>query len=399
MKKEYFSSIEEITKELQSGKPIIILDDKERENEGDIVLAGEKITPDLVNFMIKECKGLICTPMTKERLKSLEIDQMIKETEDPFKTRFTISVDAKESTTGISAFERATTIKKLADFSYGKEAFVKPGHIFPIEAFNEGVLKRRGHTEATIDLLKIAGLTPVGVICEIIKEDGTMAREKDLEVFAKKFNLKMIRIEDIVKYREQENIKKQVTTLIPTPYGDLQVSVYEERKEKELLTHLVIVKGNVKNKEKVVVRLHSKCFTGDILSSFRCDCGDQLKETLKLIEKSEDIVLLYLDQEGRGIGIIEKLKAYNLQDQGLNTYEANEELGFLADERDYTIAALILKDLKVLSINILTNNPLKVSNLKENGIKINERLALVTKENKTNKDYLKSKKEIQNHMF
>jgi len=395
-----FNTVEEIIQDLRLGKMVIIVDDEDRENEGDLVAAAQFVTPEIINFMMKYGRGLICVPMDPKLTEKLNLYLMTDDSDEKFSTWFTVSVDAKEGiTTGISAYDRSVTIRKLASVSAKPEDFVRPGHVFPLKARKGGVLVRRGHTEAAVDLMKIAGLYPVGVICEIAKDDGTMARLPDLVEFAKKFSLKIGTIKDIVKYRyENEKIIEKVgEAFLPTKYGTFNIIVY-----KELFSNkedVVLVKGDVKDKENVLVRIHSECFTGDILGSLRCDCGAQLSTALEMIEKEGLGVLIYLRQEGRGIGLGNKIKAYKLQDEGADTLESNLKLGLPADDREYGVAAQIIKDLGVKSVRIITNNPNKIQELSSYGLQIVERVPIVVGVNKHNKEYLKTKALKMGHLI
>ncbi|RKY39333.1 MAG: bifunctional 3,4-dihydroxy-2-butanone-4-phosphate synthase/GTP cyclohydrolase II [Candidatus Omnitrophota bacterium] len=392
-----FVSIEEIIEEIRKGRPVIVVDDEHRENEGDLVVAAQFATPQVINFMIKEARGLVCVPLTKKRIEELNLSLPVNE-EDPFKTAWRMSVDAKRGvTTGISAYDRAQTIKVLIDPRTSPQDLVRPGHIFPLEAKEGGVLVRAGHTEASIDLVKLAGLYPAAVICEIIKDDGTMARLPDLIEFSKKHNLKICTIASLIEYRrKKEKLVRCIEKIrLPTDYGEFDLYLYEILIDKSL--HLALVKGKIENNP-VIVRVHSQCITGDIFSSRRCDCGKQLYHSLKLIGK-EGGVLLYLQQEGRGIGLKNKIKAYRLQEKGLDTVEANKALGLAADLREYGIGAQILADLGVKKIRLLTNNPRKIIGLSGYGLEIVERIPLKMEETEENQKYLKIKRLKLDHIL
>ena len=392
--------IEDVLEDIKNGIPLIIVDDENRENEGDLFVAAEKATYESINLMATYARGLTCTPMSSEYAVRLNLDPMTARNTDAKCTAFTVSVDAKEgTTTGISIADRLTTIKKLADINSVATDFTRPGHTFPLIAKDNGVLEREGHTEATVDLCKICGLAPVSVICEILKDDGTMARMDDLEVFAKEHNLKIITIADLIKYRKktQELMKVEVVANMPTDNGTFKIVGFENHIDGK--EHIALVKGDVAGKEGVTVRIHSECFTGDILGSLRCDCGSQLKTAMRRIDRLGEGVILYLRQEGRGIGLLNKLRAYNLQEEGMDTLDANLHLGFGADMRDYAVAAQMLKALGVKSIKLLTNNPLKINGLEEYGIPVVEREEIEIEHNKVNKVYLKTKKERMGHLL
>ena len=395
-----FSSISEAIEDIKKGKMVIVVDDEHRENEGDLVCAAEKITPDMVNFMISKARGLVCVPMHHEKLKKLNIGLMTNEITERHGTKFTVSVDALQgTTTGISAEERAITIKKLSDKDSMPDDFVKPGHIFPLIAEQGGVLKRAGHTEAAVDLAILAGLEPAGAICEIIKDDGSMARLPDLFSFAKENKLNLVTIKDLISYRVgvDKLIYMQSEANLPTEFGDFKIRVYQSKISPEY--HLAIYKGDIFNKKNILVRVHSECLTGDALHSLRCDCGQQLNFAYQKIAEEGSGVILYMKQEGRGIGLPCKIQAYNLQDKGLDTVQANVELGFPPDMRDYGIGAQILKDLGLSSIRLLTNNPKKMIGLEGYGLSISERIPIVVRPNKENEDYLRTKMNKMGHLL
>ncbi|GAB6100697.1 bifunctional 3,4-dihydroxy-2-butanone-4-phosphate synthase/GTP cyclohydrolase II [Halanaerocella petrolearia] len=394
-----FNTIEEAITDIKEGKMVIVVDDEDRENEGDLILAADKVTPEKVNFMAKYGRGLICTPMTSKRLEELNLDQMVEDNTDTHETAFTISVDHKDTTTGISAFERAQTINALIDEDTEPSELNRPGHIFPLEAKDGGVLRRTGHTEAAVDLAKLAGFKPAGVICEIMSDDGTMARVPELVEFAKEHNLKIITIEDLIEYRmKQDKLVHEVAEVdLPSKFGDFKAIGYETKVDDKC--HVAIIKGEVKDKENVLVRVHSECLTGDALGSLRCDCRAQLGKSLERIEEEGQGVVLYMRQEGRGIGLANKLKAYQLQDEGKDTVEANQELGFADDMRDYGIGAQILSDLGLGSIRLMTNNPRKIVGLEGYGLEVVERVPHQIEANEVNKSYLNTKKEKLGHML
>lgn len=393
-----FNKIEEALQDIKKGKMVIIVDGKNRENEGDLVLAAEFVTPQAINFMITHGKGLVCIAMTQEDLDKLNITQMVENNTDNHQTAFTISVDYKDTKTGISAFERALTIQQLINPESKAEDFKRPGHVFPLKARENGILDRPGHTEATVDLTELAGLKKAGVICEIINEDGEMARLPELKKIAKKWNLKIISITDLINFKKKIKLQIRKVSMVhlPTKFGNFLMCAYKASDSKEL--HLVLIKGNPFNqKEPVLVRIHSECITGDLFGSSKCDCGSQLQSSLKQIEEKNRGVLIYLRQEGRGIGLLNKLKAYELQEQGYDTVDANIKLGFEPDMRDFTVAAAILNDLKISKVNLMTNNPLKIKDLQKHGIEVVSREPLEIPPNKINFNYLRTKKEKLNH--
>lgn len=391
--------IEEAIEDIKNGEMVIVVDDEDRENEGDLVMAAEKADKESINFMIKKARGLVCTPLEEKRIRELELPQMVENNTDTHETAFTVSVDYKDTTTGISAHERALTIKKLADENAQAQDFKRPGHVFPLTARKGGVLRRAGHTEAAVDLAKLAGLKPAGVICEIIKEDGNMARMPELKEFAEEYNLKIITIEDLIKYRKKKDklVRKEADAELPTKFGDFHIEVFTTEVDNK--EHIAIIKGDVRDKEDVLVRVHSQCITGDIFGSLRCDCGQQLAAALQMIEEEGEGVVLYMRQEGRGIGLKNKIKAYSLQDEGMDTVEANEALGFKPDLRDYGIGAQILSELGLHTLKLITNNPKKVIGLEGYGLKITERIPLEIEPNEENEFYLRVKKDKMGHLL
>ncbi|MCX7966451.1 MAG: bifunctional 3,4-dihydroxy-2-butanone-4-phosphate synthase/GTP cyclohydrolase II [Syntrophorhabdaceae bacterium] len=395
------SRIEDVLEDVRQGKMIIIVDDEDRENEGDLMIAAEKVTPEAITFMARYACGLICLSLTEERVRELELPLMVQENTSPHNTAFTVSIEAKEGvTTGISAYDRARTIKVAIDDNTTPDDLARPGHIFPLMARKGGVLVRVGHTEASVDLARLAGLKPAGVICEIMKEDGTMARMPDLEKFAEKYNLKIVTIADLIKYRTKNEklVRRVAETTLPSKYGgEFRLIGYENDIDNK--THLALVKGEISPDDNVLVRVHSECFTGDVLGSLRCDCGDQLHTALTLIGKEQKGVLLYMRQEGRGIGLLNKLKAYSLQDKGHDTVEANIALGFSPDLRDYGIGAQILYDLGVRKMRLITNNPRKIKGLEGYGLKVVERVPLEISPTKYNITYLKTKQKKLGHLL
>lgn len=394
-------TVEEALNDIRRGKMVILCDDEDRENEGDLTMGAEKVTPEAINFMAKHGRGLICLTLTEEKLKQLDIPMMVDNNTSPFTTAFTVSVDARRGvTTGISAHDRATTILTAIADDARPDDLVRPGHIFPLQAKRGGVLKRTGQTEGSIDLARLAGLKSAGVICEIMKDDGSMARMPDLEKFAVEHNLKIITVASIITYRIQKEllVRRVVTTNLPTHYGgEFKTIVYESELDNSF--HLALVKGEWDVDEPVLVRAHSECLTGDALGSRRCDCGSQLQAAMKMIQKEGKGVILYMRQEGRGIGLVNKCKAYALQDCGHDTVEANEALGFKADLRDYGVGAQILRDLGIRRLRLMTNNPKKIVGLQGYGLMIEERVPIVITPNEDNLRYLQTKRDKLGHLL
>jgi 3,4-dihydroxy 2-butanone 4-phosphate synthase/GTP cyclohydrolase II len=394
-----FNTIDEAIADIKEGKVVIVIDDENRENEGDFVAAAELATPEMINFMATHGRGLICTPLLESRCDELGLDLMIGKNSAAFETPFTISIDlvGNGCTTGISVQDRAKTVQALVDPNIRPEELGKPGHIFPLKARNGGVLRRAGHTEAAVDLARLAGLQPAGVIVEILNEDGTMARTNDLFKIAAKFDLKFITIKDLIEYRIKNEtlISEEAEVALPTEYGDFKMKAYKQTTNDQL--HLAIYKGEWEENDEVLVRVHSSCMTGDIFGSCRCDCGPQLEQALTQIEKEGKGVLVYMNQEGRGIGLLNKLKAYELQEKGRDTVEANTELGFNADDRDYGVGAQILRAMNVSKVKLLSNNPKKRVGLVGYGIEIVESVTIEISSNKHNKLYLKAKRDKMGH--
>lgn len=393
------NTIEEAIDDIKAGKLVIVVDDEDRENEGDFITAAENVTPEIINFMAKHGRGLICAPLIEDRCEELNLDLMVSDNTALHATPFTVSVDllGHGCTTGISAHDRAKTVRALVDSDTKPEDLGKPGHIFPLKAMRGGVLRRTGHTEATIDLARLAGFKPAGVLVEIMNDDGSMAKMPALRNMADEFDLKLITIKDLVQYRLQHEtlIKKEVEVKMPTKYGDFELMAYKQTTTGTV--HLALKKGTWNPDEPVLVRVHSSCLTGDVMGSLRCDCGDQLHAALSMVEKEGRGVVLYMNQEGRGIGLLNKLYAYKLQEEGLDTVEANEKLGFKKDQRDYGVGAQILRDLGVSKIRFITNNPKKRIALKGYGLEIVENVAIEIPPNKHNEKYLLTKRDKMGH--
>ena len=395
-----FNTIEEAIEDIKQGKMVILCDDEDRENEGDLTMAAEKVTPEAINFMAKLGRGLICLPLTIERCEELQLQPMVSENTSAFNTAFTVSIESKKNvTTGISASDRATTILTAINPNTKPTDLAKPGHVFPLKSAKGGVLVRTGQTEGAVDLARLAGLYPAGVICEIMNDDGTMSRVPELMEFSKKHNLKIITIKDLIQYRlrNESLVKREAQTILPTDFGDFTAIAYRSIIDNH--THIALVKGKVDDGCEVLVRVHSMCLTGDVFGSRRCDCGEQLHHAMELIEKEGKGVILYLYQEGRGIGLLNKLKAYELQDKGMDTVEANEHLGFKPDLREYGIGAQILVDLGLKKIRIITNNPRKIIGIHGYGLEVVERVPTEVAPRESNLKYLKTKKKKLGHVF
>jgi 3,4-dihydroxy 2-butanone 4-phosphate synthase/GTP cyclohydrolase II len=395
------SSIESVLDDIRAGKMVIVVDDEDRENEGDVMVAAEKATPEVINFMARHACGLICLSLTEARARELRLPLMVRDNTSPYNTAFTVSIEAKHGvTTGISAYDRAKTIEVAIDENMTADDLARPGHVFPLIARKGGVLVRVGHTEASLDLARMAGLKPAGVICEVMKEDGQMARLPDLEAFAEQHGLKIVSIADLIQYRMRNEtlVRREVETRLPTRNaGEFKLVAYQNDFDGH--EHVAMVKGDISPDEVVLVRVHSECLTGDVFHSIRCDCGEQLHVAMNMIEEEGKGVLLYMRQEGRGIGLVNKIKAYSLQDKGADTVEANEALGFEADLRDYGIGAQILHDLGVRKMRLITNNPRKIKGLEGYGLSVVERVPLEVKPGKDNIHYLKTKQEKLGHIF
>lgn len=401
MEKYKFNTIDEAIDDIAKGRMVILVDDEDRENEGDLCMAAEKITPEAINFMAKHGRGLICLSLTPERVEELKLQMMTDDNTSPFGTAFTVSIESKKGvTTGISASDRATTILTAINPNTKPEDISKPGHVFPLRAKRGGVLQRAGQTEGSVDLVRLAGLYPAGVICEIMNDDGTMARVPQLAEFAKKHSMKIVTVKDLIRYRMRAElfVRRIAVTKLPTEFGgDFTAVAYANDMDSNV--HIALVKGEIKHEDEVLVRVHSECLTGDVFGSKRCDCGEQLHRAMELIKKEGKGVVLYMRQEGRGIGLVNKLRSYELQDKGLDTVEANIKLGFKPDLRDYGIGAQILVDLGVRKMRLMTNNPKKIVGLEGYGLKVVERVPVETKPHDKNIVYLKTKKKKLGHML
>ncbi len=395
------STIDEALLDIRKGKMVILVDDEDRENEGDLCLAAEKATPQAINFMAKHGRGLICLSLAADKVRALQLPLMVSDNTSAFKTAFTVSIEAKRGvTTGISAADRATTVLTAIADDAKPEDLARPGHVFPLEAKSGGVLVRTGQTEGSVDLARLAGLKPAGVICEVMNDDGTMARMPDLEIFSRKHGVKIVTIADLIRYRLQNEslVRRAAVTNLPTVYGgDFTAIAYENEVDKQ--QHLALVKGDLRSEDAVLVRVHSECLTGDVFGSQRCDCGDQLHTAMRMVAKEGQGVIVYMHQEGRGIGLINKMKAYALQDQGQDTVEANLALGFEPDLRDYGLGAQILRDLGIRKIRLMTNNPKKIVGLQGYGLEVIERISIECKPGKRNINYLKTKKKKMGHLL
>ncbi|MEI6134341.1 MAG: bifunctional 3,4-dihydroxy-2-butanone-4-phosphate synthase/GTP cyclohydrolase II [Desulfomonile sp.] len=391
----------EAVREIKQGNIVILVDDEDRENEGDLTMAAEKVTPEAINFMTKYGRGLLCLSMTREKIESLDLPMMVSDNKSPFGTNFTVSIEATRGvTTGISAYDRAVTILTAVDENATSSDLISPGHVFPLRARKGGVLVRAGQTEGSVDLARLAGLTPAGVICEVLNEDGTMARLPDLMVMAERHNLKICTIKDLIQYRmrNEKLVRKGAETVLPTEFGgDFRLIVYEN--EVDSHNHVALVKGEIHPDEPILVRVHSECLTGDVFGSQRCDCGNQLEKAMHMVEEAGKGVILYMQQEGRGIGLLNKIKAYALQDQGCDTVEANLRLGFKPDLRDYGLGAQMLADLGVKKMRLMTNNPTKIVGLEGYGLEVVEQVPIVIEPCATNLRYMKTKKEKMGHLY